>query len=154
MIKYSKLENDPDGYRWVLNEDYEYYSETFNSTKTLKKGMKSDGATSVRDLGAPEEGWRKYWAALVSFMLKYFLGKWVTNRVTNRVTAAWYVHDAFCNDPYWDDGRPVSNFIASTILSCILYTDGYKVEAILWWFGTFFFGGKKIKKEVGWIWTS
>jgi hypothetical protein len=153
MIKYSPLVDDPDGYRWVLDEDYVYYSKTFNRTKTLKKGMKSDGATFVRDLGAPENGWRKYWAMLISWLLKNYLGKWVVNYVTNKTTAAWFVHDAFCVDPYWDDEYPVSNFIASTILSCILYTDGYKIESILWWWGTFLFGGKNIKNQVGWLYV-
>ena len=153
QIKYSPLVDDPDGYRWILDEDYVYYSRTFNRYKTLYKGMKSDGATFVRDLGAPETGWRKYWAKLVTWALKRYLSQWVVNKVLNKVTAGWFIHDDFCVRPYWDDGTPISNFLASTILSCILYTDGYKIESILWWWGTFLFGGVEIKKQVGWIWV-
>ena len=150
-IKYSPIIDDPNEYRWILDIIYPYYSRTFNRTKTLEKGMKSDGATGVRDLGAVEKGWRKYWSMLVKWAIRKYLGPWITNRVKNKVTAGWFVHDAFCEHPYWDDGTPVSNFVASTILSCILYTDGYVIESVLWWWGTFLFGGQKIKKEVGWV---
>lgn len=150
QIKYSKLDDDPDGYKYILDEDYVYYSRTFNRTKTLKKGMKSDGATGVRDVGAEETGWRKLWAKFIVWFLNTQFG-YKLSLVTGKLTAAWYVHDGFCEDPYWDDGTPVSNFIASCILAAILYTDLYRVEAYLWWVGTFFFGGELIKEKVGWV---
>ena len=133
--------------------------------------MLSDGATGVRDLGAPEKGWRKYWAIAVKWAMDRYLGEWIRNRVTNKKTDGWYLHDGFCDFPYWDaqlpivcpscgeviqEGRPpepVSNFIASTILACRLYDDGYIIESFVWWWGTFLLGGKTIKEEVGWFWV-
>lgn len=151
-IKYHKLTDNPDGFRYILEEDYIYYSRTFNRTKTLKAGMLSDGATGVSDLGAKEEGWRKYWCIFIRWLFNTYFGDYIKLN-WDIVTASWWVHDAFCEDPFWDDGTPISNFIASTIFACILYVDGYRVRAIPYWWGTFLFGGQKIKQLVGWIWV-
>lgn len=150
---YERLPEDhPSGKKWGTTEDISVYFRTFNRTKTLKHPFYSDGATGARDLGAEEKGWRKLWAKIIEYLLATYFGKYI-EIVHGVTTLAWLLHDGFCDDPYWDDGTPISNFLASVIISAILYQDGYKVESILWFFATFLFGGKEIKKQVGWIYV-
>lgn len=152
-IRYESLQDDPDGFKYVLLEDYVYKSKLFNRTKTLKKGYKSDGATMARDLG-------KYavkttiWMQILFSIIRKLARKYLPVRwqIIFGLTDAWFVHDAFCDDPFWDDGYPVTNFIASMILCMRLKDSGYWLEAYTWFFPTFFFGGEKIKKYNGWIW--
>lgn len=148
-IKYSKLPQPrSDGMKYILDEDYVVYLPLFNRSKTLKKGMMSDGATGVRDLGMGP-WWIKLIVALLSKIYQWFpKGK----------TDAWYLHDGFCQKdefctgPYFDDGFPVTNFVASTILATRLHRDKYWIESYTWWLGTLVGGGKYIKQEVGWFW--
>lgn len=146
-IKYSNLlQPRSDGMKYILDEDYVYKSSLFNRTKTLKKGMMSDGATWARDLGAL--CWKKWYK--VEFWI--FIIRKILNIIMRKKTAAWFVHDDFCEDPFWDDGYPVTNIVASMIICMILHTDGYRMEAYTWFFPTFLCGGEEIKKVNGWIW--
>ncbi len=147
-IKYKDLIDDPEGYKYELLEEYVYYSRTFNRTKTIPAGRKSDGATWARDVGAKERGWRKYWALAV----EKFIQKYLHIRGSKKRTAAFFVHDEFCLDGVWDDGTKISNFICSMIISMILYTDGYLFEAYTWFPATFLGGGGEAKKN-GWFWV-
>jgi len=129
--------------KYELLEKYSYYSNTFNRTITIPVGRLSDGATGARDLGAVEKGWRKYWSKLIRLLL---------HSKSKKRTAAWFVHDELCLTGCWDDGTKISNFVCSTVLSIILYYDGYTKEAITWWFATFFGGGGKAR-ENGMLWV-
>lgn len=142
-IIYYKIKDDPDGMRYQLAKEFKYYSRLFNRTITIPKGRKSDGATGARDLGAIETGWRGWWSKAI--------GKLMHSPEGNR-TAAWFVHDELCITGCWDDGTKISNFVCSTVLSVILYSDGYKRESISWWFATFFKGGGKAR-ENGMLWV-
>ncbi len=142
-ILYKNIPTDADGMRYELLEKYVYYSRMFNRTITIPKGRKSDGATSARDLGANESGWRGWWSKAIGQFLHSPKGV---------RTAAWFVHDELCLTGRWDDGTKISNFICSTVLSVILYYDGYKKEAVTWWFATFFGGGGKAR-ENGMLWV-
>lgn len=158
-IKYKILETPTnEGMKYVLEEDYVYTSALFNRTKTLKKGMLSDGATRARDLGKFAVNTTKGLQVVISLLRKALYKilpyKWraFLNIFVLNITDAWFVHDAFCEDPFWDDGYPVTNFVASMILCMRLKDSGYILEAYTWFFPTFFFGGEKIKKYNGWIW--
>lgn len=144
-IKYSRLFGDPDGMKYILDEDYVFKSKLFNREHILKKGMKSDGATGAIDLGAIDlGGWS--WIIPILKRIRIF-----TKYLNKKRTAAWWVHDDFCNTGQWSDGTPITNFIASTIVAVILYKDGYWLESYLWWFATFLFGGGQARKN-GLIW--
>ena len=136
-IVYMEIPETPEGYKYELLETYVYHSGLFNRTKTVPRGRRSDGATHARDLGA------RHLPLLVRII--HFLYR---RRKTNR-TAAWWVHDEFCIDPYWDDGTPVTNFVASTVLAVILYSDGYWLEAYTWWVATLFGGAKELVEKHG-----
>ncbi len=56
-------------------------------------------------------------------------------------TDAWIVHDHICRYAVWDDGTPIDNWTASTVLADILWRDGYRVESFWWWWATYLFGG-------------
>lgn len=64
---------------------------------------------------------------------------------------AWHVHDQICEVPYFDDGTPISNILASWIYRSILIWHGFKVRSRIRFVATFLFGGGKVKKEVGWV---
>ena len=85
--------------------------------KTIRKGMKSDGATCATDL-CPE---------------------------------AFFIHDAFCNCPRWDDNTPITNWEASREYRKILKRYGHPVRGMIRFYATFLFGGGRIKKVSGWV---
>lgn len=148
-INYSPLPQPrADGMKYILNEDYVYRSTLFNRTKTSKKGMMSDGATGAFDLGALGFGkWN--WLLMVIKCLRMVLPKkWLPIRLN----PSFFTHDTICNDPFWDDGYPITNIVASMIVCMINHTHGYWLESYTWFFPTFFFGGKYIKQVNGWIW--
>ena len=62
-------------------------------------------------------------------------------------TDAWWVHDHICRYAKWDDGTPIDNWTASTVLADILWEDGYKWEAFYWWWGTYLGGGGAARKN-------
>lgn len=67
------------------------------------------------------------------------------------VPLAWHVHDWICEVPYFDDGTPISNIKASWIYRSILLWNGVRVRSRIRFVATFLFGGKDIKKTVGWV---
>lgn len=67
-------------------------------------------------------------------------------------TESEFTHDAFCEWPHWDDGTAITNWQASREFREILIRNGHwKSRAWIRHFGTFLFGGKRIKKQVGWL---
>lgn len=54
---------------------------------------------------------------------------------------AWGIHDNICRYGKWDDGTPIDNFTASTVLGDILWRDGFWFRSIYWWWATYLFGG-------------
>lgn len=62
-------------------------------------------------------------------------------------TDAWLVHDHICRYAVWDDGTKIDNWTASTVLADELWSDGYKIEAFTWWWGTYLFGGGAARKN-------
>lgn len=62
-------------------------------------------------------------------------------------TDAWWFHDRACERGRWDDGVPIDNWTASTILADILWEDGFKVRAVRWWWATYLFGGGKAREN-------
>ena len=68
------------------------------------------------------------------------------------VPEAFFVHDEFCINPYWDDGTPITNWQASREYRHILRRYG-KLKSRTWirHYATFLCGGGRIKKEVGWL---
>ncbi len=62
-------------------------------------------------------------------------------------TDAWVVHDHICRYAVWDDGTPIDNWTASTVLADLLWRDGYRMESIWWWWGTYLFGGGAARKN-------
>ena len=64
---------------------------------------------------------------------------------------AFFTHDEFCIDPFWDDGRPVTNWEASREYRKVLKRNGHSMRGMVRHYATFLFGGKRIKKLNGWI---
>lgn len=60
---------------------------------------------------------------------------------------AWWVHDMACETGQWDDGHPMSNWDASTVLSDILLEEGRWARAVYWWWFTYLFGGGKARQN-------
>lgn len=54
---------------------------------------------------------------------------------------AWVVHDHICRYAVWDDGTPINNWQASTVLCDILRDEGRWCRAIYWWPATWLLGG-------------
>ncbi len=106
-VKFVKLKNDPQGYRYQCAESYIYYSTRYNRSVTVPLSFMSDGATGAPDLN----------------------------------TDAWWVHDVLCDKGTWDDGTPIDNWDASTVLGDILWHDGYRFLAVVWWWATWLYGG-------------
>jgi len=73
------------------------------------------------------------------------------NLVKDLVALASAIHDRICKYPYFDDGTPISNLLASWIYRSILLWHGVKVRSRIRFLATFLFGGKDVKKTVGWI---
>jgi hypothetical protein len=65
-------------------------------------------------------------------------------------TCGWWVHDAICDSPFWDDDEPISAWQAAMVLRDCLKTDGYKVRSFYWHFATFLFGCHKARDN-GWF---
>ena len=73
---------------------------------------------------------------------------------------SWWVHDAICNNPFWDDGTPITAWQAATVLSDILFSEGRRAKNIsaitstargyYWFWATFLFGCKKSRAN-GWF---
>ena len=65
-----------------------------------------------------------------------------------------FTHDAFCKDPYWDCGTPISNWQASREFRQIIIRNGHwKTRAWIRHYGTFLFGGGRVKKQNGWFFS-
>jgi len=64
---------------------------------------------------------------------------------------SWWVHDKLTGETTWADGTPCTNWQASQVLSDILDEEGREIRKWTWKWMTFLFGGKKIKKRVGWF---
>lgn len=58
---------------------------------------------------------------------------------------AWWVHDMLCDRGTWDDGTPVTNWQASSVLSDILKDEGRWFRARTWFVATWLFGGGKAR---------
>jgi hypothetical protein len=109
----------------------------------LEKGERSDGASGARDLGVKESGWRGLWSRLINWLMH------TTNTV---LTYAWWVHDQVCRTGLLPNGQKCSVFLASLILSLLLWKDGYKKEAITWFYPTMRFGGGKCRDNgIFWV---
>lgn len=66
---------------------------------------------------------------------------------------AFFTHDEFCKDPYWEDGTPVSNWEASWEYRRILERYGYPLRGVIRHYCTFLFGGGRIRKLNGWFFS-
>ena len=137
QIKYHE-EPGPDGqHGYVLDEDYTYVSKRYNRSKSIYKGMWSDGATGFVDLGSDH------------LIAKFFA--WVRNRIRktlgNEMHPWFFIHDAFCNDGVWDDGTPIDNWSASTVAGDLLWSAGYRLWSIPIWWATYLFGGGKAREN-------
>lgn len=60
---------------------------------------------------------------------------------------AWVIHDHMCRYAVWDDGTPIDNWTASTVLGDILWSEGYKWRAVYWRWATYLFGGGAARKN-------
>ncbi len=64
---------------------------------------------------------------------------------------AFFLHDEFCIDPFWDCGKPISNLGASLEYMWILKLYGFRFRSRVRLMATFLFGGGKIKRKCGWF---
>ena len=63
---------------------------------------------------------------------------------------SWWVHDKLCDDGAWDDGTPITNWQASTVLSDILKSEGRWARARYWFAFTWLFGCENARKNGMW----
>ena len=59
---------------------------------------------------------------------------------------SWWVHDVLCDRGTWDDGSAVTNWQASQVLQDILRSEGRWLRSKYWFWFTYLFGGKKLKR--------
>jgi len=64
-------------------------------------------------------------------------------------TKAWWIHDQICNKPFWNDGTPITAWMASRVLYDVLNEEKRYVRKHTWSFFTFAFGCD-LAKENGW----
>ena len=64
---------------------------------------------------------------------------------------AFFLHDEFCKYPFWDNGKPISNWGASREYRRILRRNGHTARGVIRFYATFLFGGARIKKVNGWL---
>lgn len=62
-------------------------------------------------------------------------------------TKGWWVHDQVCNDPFFDDGSPITATMAATILYDILDEEGRWFRKFTWSSATFLFGCHNARKN-------
>jgi len=60
---------------------------------------------------------------------------------------AWWVHDKLCDTGTWDDGTPITNWQASSVLADILKSEGRWFRAKYWFWATYLFGCKKAREN-------
>jgi hypothetical protein len=63
---------------------------------------------------------------------------------------AFFTHDAICDNPYWDDGTPITNREASREYARILKAHGFPLRARIRFIATWLFGGREVKRVGGW----
>lgn len=98
-----------------LEKEYTYYSPKYDKFITVEAGV-YDGATWAFDT-VPVEG----------------------------NPPSWLVHDQICNNPFWDDGSPISAWEAANVLSEILEANNYLIRSQTWKYATFAMGCKKAR---------
>ena len=135
--------NQPDGMKYEMLMGVLVVIPLLKYVFELVNGERSDGASGARDLGVKETGWRGRWARLVNRAL---------GTTNSSLTYAWWVHDQVCRTGLLPNGQKCSVFLASLICSLLLWKDGYKKEAVLWFYPTFRLGGGKCK-ENGMFWV-
>ena len=62
-------------------------------------------------------------------------------------TIAWWVHDYICRYGVWNDGTPITNWQASSILSDILRKEGFWFRSYTWWIATWLCGGGAARRN-------
>ena len=68
-------------------------------------------------------------------------------RAMDIASAGWWGHDVLCSEGKWDDGTPVTNWQASSVLADILASEGRWFRARYWWLFTWLFGGGKAREN-------
>lgn len=58
---------------------------------------------------------------------------------------SWWCHDQWCEQGGWDDGTPMTNWQASTMLGDILWSEGRWFRSVYWKWFTFLLGCEKAK---------
>jgi len=90
QIRWEKLWNDPDGYKFKSINELTYYSKRYNRKITIKPGFKSDGATGARDVKTDAWGFHDVLCAT---------GKWDDGSLVDNWTASTVLGDIL-----WEDG--------------------------------------------------
>ena len=62
----------------------------------------------------------------------------------------WWIHDKLCATGVWEDGTPVNNFQASSVLGDILASERRYFRSVYWWGATWLFGGDKARDNGMW----
>jgi hypothetical protein len=107
-----------DGMKFLLLRDQYYWSERYGKGIKAGSGFRWNGADWVCDL---EDG--------------------------DAMSKGPLFHDVVCNNGCWEDGTPISNWKRSMILRDILSAEGRSVRKRTWFWATFLFGGKNVKKR-------
>ena len=114
----------------------------------IKLGPRSDGKKfmMLRDI--------IYWSQRYKHYIKApagFKSDGASGAVDLEGSWSWLMHDVLCDNACWEDGSPLSNWQASWVLRDILSAEGYSVRKFTWFYMTFLFGGRKVKKRNGWF---
>lgn len=63
------------------------------------------------------------------------------------ISNSWIYHDRICDNPYFDDGTPITAWQAAMILSDILKSEGRVFRSLTWRLSTFLFGCHKAREN-------
>jgi hypothetical protein len=124
MGKHIQVKLVGDGYE--VTEEYRYYSPRYNRWLTIEgPTLRPDG----------------------SYQSRGFYSDGATHARDLENTDAWIIHDHICRYAKWDDGTPIDNWTASTVLADLLWRDGYRSLSVVWWWGTYLGGGGAARKN-------
>lgn len=89
-----------------------------------------------------------------------FISDGASGAVDIKGSRSWWVHDAICVHPFWDDGTPITAWQAAQVLSDILKDEGEHINggrkitrairSQSWGIATFLFGCKAARQN-GWF---
>lgn len=141
--EYPPVSGFPAGYEWDEDEDPTVGGNN-GMLESIKKYLTRKKYVSNREYRYYSPRYDKWVVVPKGYLSDGATGAMDINSM------AWWVHDVLCEFGVWEDGTPVTNWQASTVLSDILFDEGRYIRATTWWPATWLFGGQKARENGMW----